>query len=286
MISRKAYAKINLSLDVLGKYPNGYHQVKMVMQTVDLYDELSFEEIDSANGDIVLTSDSEGLELDDNNLIVKAAKLLKDRFPSGKGVKVGLVKNIPIAAGMAGGSTDAAATLHGINELFSLGLSDEELCNLGVTIGADIPYCIMGGTMLAEGIGEKLSKIKSVPELKLVIAKPEKGVSTKFVYENLDVLDNPPHPDTDGMIAAIENSDIEKITSKLGNILECVTIPALPEVATIKQILSDNGAKGVLMSGSGPTVFAIFDDDEKADKAAKILKEDSPAKFVCVTRTV
>ena len=291
MIKRKAYAKINLALDVLGKYPNGYHEVKMVMQTIDLYDVLSFESFDCSTeiqieDRIRLVSDNSGeLSLGTDNLIYKAAAKLVDYFPAGKGVKISLEKNIPVAAGMAGGSTDGAAALHGINELLGLGLSDEQLCDIGVKLGADVPYCIMGGTMLAEGIGEKLTKLADTPELTLVVAKPEMGVSTKYVYEHLDAYDNPPHPDVDGMIQAIEQADKTGIADRLGNILETVTVPACPEVAQIKSILAEQGADGVLMSGSGPTVFSVFSDVEKAQKAVDALKNDSPAKFVCMTKT-
>lgn len=290
MVKRKAYAKINLALDVLGKYPNGYHEVKMVMQTIGLHDVLSFEAFDcdtSASDEdrIILKGETnEELSLGTDNLIFKAALRLMEYFPEGKGVEIRLEKNIPIAAGMAGGSTDCAATLHGINELFEIGLADEQLCEIGVKLGADVPYCIMGGTMLAEGIGEKLSKLPDAPEMTLVIAKPEMGVSTKYVYEHLDAYVNPPHPDVDGMIDALKVGDSAAVAEKLGNILEIVTIPACPEVARIKEILASAGADGVLMSGSGPTVFAIFSDEEKANKAAAILRSDSPAKFVGVTQ--
>lgn len=312
MITRKAYAKINLALDVLGKYPNGYHEVKMVMQTIDLYDVLKFEEFvwDPSELSSVGISELQGkdaleakqdeaeltarikivgvncaeLSLGTDNLIFKAAAKLLTYIPSDKGVRISLEKNIPVAAGMAGGSTDCAATLHGINELFDLKLTDEQLCEIGVKLGADVPYCIMGGTMLAEGIGEKLTKLPDAPELMLVVAKPEMGVSTKFVYEHLDAYVNPPHPDVEGMIKAIEEADKDGVASKLGNILEIVTVPACPEVAMIKDILANNGADGVLMSGSGPTVFSIFSDENKAREAVEILKKDSPAKFVCLTK--
>lgn len=289
MITRKAYAKINLALDVLGKYPNGYHEVKMVMQTINLYDVLRFEEFDcseeaSLEEKIRLIGDGcEELSLGTDNLIFKAAAALESAFPKGKGVVITLEKNIPVAAGMAGGSTDCAATLHGINELFDLRLTDEQLCEKGVKLGADVPYCVVGGTMLAEGIGEKLTKLPDAPELCLVVAKPEMGVSTKYVYEHLDAYDNPPHPDVDGMIKAIEAADKNAVAEKLGNILETVTVPACPEVACIKEILTKQGADGVLMSGSGPTVFSIFFDEAKAAEAVEILRNDSPAKFVCLT---
>lgn len=291
MIKRRAYAKINLALDVLGKYPNGYHEVKMVMQTIDLYDELSFEEFECKENATVeekiklVGKNCEELSLGNDNLIYKAAAKLEPEFPDGKGVIITLQKNIPVAAGMAGGSTDCAATLHGVNELFGLGMSVEQLCDIGVKLGADVPYCVMGGTMLAEGIGEKLSRLPDAPKMTLVVAKPEMGVSTKYVYEHLDAYDNPPHPDVDGMIEAIRNGDSSRVASGLGNILETVTIPACPEVKVIKELLITEGAEGVLMSGSGPTVFAVFADVKKAEKAADVLRTNSPAQFVCVTGT-
>ena len=304
MINKKAYAKINLSLDVKGKLENGYHEVCMIMQTIGLYDELSFDvyriseeernkgfkdgnNTESKGERIGLScrfswGGPEPTEDPKDNLAYKAAELLLPYFPEGTGVDIKIVKNIPMAAGMAGGSTDAAAVLRGINELFNLGLSDEKLCELGVKLGADVPYCILGGTMLAEGIGEKLTRLPAIPKLYLVIAKPQAGVSTKYVYQTLDALENPPHPDvaamqelilTMGETGADEKcaSFAKKLAPLLGNILESVTIPVCPKVAEIKKILLDNGALGSLMSGSGPTVFGIFESEEKANLAAKVL---------------
>ncbi len=290
-IVKEAYAKINLSLDVIGKLENGYHEVCMIMQTIGLRDELSFDVIEVKEGEERIIFDSDITADNKDNLIYKAAALLMPKVDSSKGVKISLTKNIPMAAGMAGGSTDAAATLHGINELFNLQLTDDELCELGVKIGADVPYCIKGGTMLAEGIGEKLSPLRTIGSIDLVIAKPEAGVSTKYVYEHLDALPNPTHPDVKGMKEIIEKGEgniAEKIASKLGNILECVTIPACPEVQKIKDILDTNGSLGSLMSGSGPTVFGVFPDKTSAEKAAKALRETEgcPAKDIFVTTTV
>ena len=295
MITKRAYAKINLSLDVTGKLENGYHQVCMVMQTVDLFDELSFDMTDVGDRipdriQIIIDSEKEITADKKDNLIYKAALQLLPCFPEDKGVKIVLNKNIPMAAGMAGGSTDAAATLRGINELFDLKLSDEKLCDIGVRIGADIPYCIMGGTMLAEGIGEKLTPLPHLKGYNLVIAKPEAGVSTKYVYEHLDALPNPPHPDTASMIELIKKGDPDPagISEYLGNILEEVTIPACPEVQKIKESLMGYGALGALMSGSGPTVFAIFETKEKAETAAELLKNEPgcPAKSIFVTSMI
>lgn len=321
MINKKAYAKINLSLDVKGKLENGYHEVCMIMQTIGLYDELSFDvykidpDTSKASGkkpEDEKTSEEDRIRLscsfvwsdieptDDpkDNLAYKAAKLLLPYFPEDTGVDIKIVKSIPMAAGMAGGSSDAAATLRGINELFNIGLSDEKLCELGVKIGADVPYCILGGTMLAEGIGEKLTRLPAIPKLYLVIAKPQAGVSTKYVYQTLDALTNPPHPDvaamqelilTMGETEADEKcaSFAKKLAPLLGNILESVTIPVCPKVAEIKKILLDNGALGSLMSGSGPTVFGIFESEEKANLAAKVLIDNNAfAKDVFVLTTV
>ena len=295
MITKRAYAKINLSLDVTGKLENGYHQVCMVMQTVDLFDELSFDMTDVRDRipdriQIIIDSENEITADKKDNLIYKAANMLLPYIPEDKGVRISLKKNIPMAAGMAGGSTDAAATLRGINELFDLKLSDEKLCDIGVRIGADVPYCIMGGTMLAEGIGEKLTPLSHLKGYDLVIAKPEAGVSTKYVYEHLDALENPPHPDTASMIELIKKGDPEPagLSQYLGNILEEVTIPACPEVQKIKESLMGYGALGALMSGSGPTVFAIFESREKAKAAAEALKNEPgcPAKSIFVTAMI
>ena len=218
--SIRAYAKINLGLDVIGRLPNGYHQVKMIMQSIDLWDELTFRRIRKG---ISVTSDSSELPLDENNLIYKAAALLLKECNISSGVGIHLKKNIPIAAGMAGGSTDAAAVFHGLNALFALGMDIEDLKRLGVQIGADVPYCIVGGTMLSEGIGEVLTPLPQVPEAFLVIAKPEIAVSTKYVYENLHVETITHHPDIDGVRLAVENSDLGGMCRRMENILETVT---------------------------------------------------------------
>lgn len=297
MIKKRAYAKINLSLDVIGKLENGYHEVCMVMQTVGLFDELSFDITDVNDRipdriQIIIDSEKEITADNKDNLVYKAANMLLPYIPEDKGVRITLKKNIPVAAGMAGGSTDAAATFRGIRELFGLELSDSELCDMGVKIGADIPYCIMGGTMIAEGIGEKLTELPRIKGINLVVAKPEAGVSTKYVYEHLDALENPPHPDTASLITIIKEKKeavtAQDLSAHLGNILEEVTIPACPEIRRIKDSLIKYGALGALMSGSGPTVFAVFESREKAERAAEMLKSESacPAKDIFVTTTV
>ena len=279
-IEKKAYAKINLGLDVLGVLPNGYHEVKMVMQTVGIYDVLTFEKVSEG---IVITTDSGELPTNEDNLIYKAAKFLFDKYQVTEGVRIHLEKHIPIAAGMAGGSTDAAATLKGINELFGLGCELEELKELGVKIGADVPYCVMGGTALAEGIGEKLTALKAAPDCHLLVAKPNINVSTKYVYETLDSLDSYEHPDIDGMVEAIENSDLAGITKRMGNVLQDVTIPAHPIIDTLKKRMKELGAAESMMSGSGPTVFGIFTDEATARSAYEQMVADNVTKQIFLT---
>ena len=262
----KAYAKINLGLDVLRRRPDGYHEVKMIMQTVDLYDDLEFTKL--AEDEIRIFTDKEELPADQGNLI-------KELYQISEGVSVKLTKRIPIAAGMAGGSADAAATIHAMDALFSLGLSLEEKQKIGVKLGADVPYCIMRGTALSEGIGEILTELPAPPQCHLVIAKPQISVSTKAVYGKLRVNELAPeeHPDIDGMMAAIKNGDLDGVIERLGNVLETVTVPDHPEISEIKEIMVENGACGSLMSGSGPTVFGIYKDRELAEKACQALRE-------------
>lgn len=279
----RAYAKINLGLDVIRRLENGYHEVKMIMQTVGIYDELTFERIPSG---IVLTTNHGELPLDENNLIYKAVRLMQENYGVTEGVKVYLQKNIPVAAGMAGGSTDAAATLRAMNTLFDLQTSEEDLRRLGVKIGADVPYCIMGGTALAEGIGEKLTALPKAPDCYLLVAKPDINVSTKYVYEHLDAQEVVEHPDIDGMVEAIRAGNLYGITERMGNVLESVTINAHPIIATIKERMLAYGADNSLMSGSGPTVFGIFTDKGKAEKAYGQIKEEQLAGQVFLTQFV
>ena len=276
MITERAYAKINLSLDVTGRRPNGYHDVRMIMQTVDIYDTLTFEK--AAEG-ISIDVGGSDLPVSEDNLIFKAAKAVMAKCGIGEGVKISLDKHIPIAAGMAGGSSDAAATLRGVNRLFDCGLSEDELRELGVKIGADVPYCIEGGTVLAEGIGEELTKLSSLPELILAVAKPVKGVSTGNIYTALDeIFDSISHPDVDAMLEAMKNCREDcpysfYFLKYLGNVLEYVTIPLCPEINDIKKIFEEGGCAGTLMTGSGPTVFAFFDSDKKASDAIDAIRK-------------
>ncbi len=292
-VTVKGYAKINLGLDVIGKLENGYHLLRSVMQQIDLYDTIELSRLAEAvviknvlpaavtdNGmRITLTSDSDAVPLDQNNLAYKAAKLLLEHDSISEGVNIHIIKKIPVAAGLAGGSTDAAAVLTGMNELFGLGHSKDELQELGVRLGADVPFCIMGGTALAEGIGEKLTPIQTMPEMYIVIAKPLIGVSTKYVYENLR-LEQVTHPDTEQILAAMQGKDLREMTGLLGNVLESVTIEKYPLIRELKDAMLETGAVGSLMSGSGPTVFGIFDTMEKASEAEIQMRRKYPQVFI------
>lgn len=274
-IERKAYAKINLGLDVTGVREDGYHIVKMIMQNVDLYDTLTFEDNDS--GEIVLTASTDKIETDERNLICKVARQLKDKFNVKQGVTMHLVKRIPVAAGMAGGSTDGAATYLALNELWGLNLSKKELCELAVYLGADIPYCIIGGTALAEGIGEELTAISDMPTCHLVIAKPAIDVSTGWVYKELDSREGIKHPDIDGIKAAIEEGNLNKMSALIGNVLEEVTASKYKEVGQLEEILRKEGAVGAFMTGSGPTVFGVFDKKDAAEAGYRAVVESKLA---------
>ena len=279
-ISVKALAKINLGLDVVRRREDGYHEVKMVMQTIHLFDRL---EMKKTAGGITMTTNLSFLPTNENNLVYRAAKLLMDEFQIRDGIDVKLHKHIPVAAGMAGGSTDAAAVLYGMNRMFELGLSQEELMQRGVKIGADVPYCIMRGTALAEGIGEQLTALPPMVKCPVLIAKPQISVSTKFVYENLKLDENTVHPDIDRLVEDIRRKDLAAITSDMGNVLETVTIPNYPVIAEIKEHMMEHGAAGAMMSGSGPTVFGLFDDKEKAVAAYEAMQAYGLAKQVYLT---
>ena len=279
-ISVKALAKINLGLDVVRRREDGYHEVKMVMQTIHLFDRL---EMKKTAGGITMTTNLSFLPTNENNLVYKAAKLLMDEFQVKGGVDIHLEKFIPVAAGMAGGSSDAAAALVGINRLFKLGLSQKELMDRAVNIGADVPYCVMRGTALAEGIGEKLTRITQVPDCFVLIGKPGINVSTKAAYESLQLDKISSHPDIDGMIGDIERGDLLAMTQKMGNVFEPGIIEKYPVIGEIKALMESHGALKAMMSGSGPTVFGIFDDREKMEAAAEVLRESRLAKTVFAT---
>lgn len=277
----RALAKINLALDVIGKREDGYHELKMIMQTIRMYDQLEMN-ISSRPG-IRLKTNLPYLPVNENNLVCKACRLLMDEFDVTDGVDIQLNKVIPVAAGLAGGSSDAAAAMVGANRMFGLGLSMQELMEQAVKIGADVPYCIMRGTALAEGIGEQLTPLSPVPKGYVLIAKPGINVSTKFVYSNLNVRKITRHPDVDGMIAALNQNDFYGMAERLGNVLETVTIPAYPVIQKIKQQMIAQGAVNALMSGSGPAVFGLFDNKAKAEAAYRKLKKSRIIKRVFLT---
>ncbi len=277
----QAFAKINLGLDVLGKRENGYHEVRMIMQTIRMYDQLDMRK--SVEPGIHLTTNKKYIPVDENNLVWRAAKLMMDTCGIMEGVSIHLHKVIPVAAGMAGGSSDAAATLVGMNRLFHCGLSKEKLMELGVQIGADVPYCVLRGTALAEGIGEKLTVLPPMPDCWILIGKPGISVSTKYVYTTLDLNTDTVHPDIDGMKKALEDGNLYGITERMGNVLQDVTIPAYPEVERIKEQMKTLGAVNAMMSGSGPTVFGIFDNEEKAQEACQKLRESGSCQQVFLT---
>ncbi len=279
-MQKKAYAKINPVLDVLRRREDGYHELRMIMQTVNIYDTL--ELVKSESG-IRLTCDTGLLPCDDGNIVYRAARLMQETFSLKEGIEIHLTKKIPMAAGMAGGSADAAATLHGMNELFDLKLTTEKLCELGVKLGADVPYCIMGGTMLAEGIGEKLTALPPMPECRLVVAKPDFDVSTKYVYENLHANSLKEHPDVDGMIAAIRANDLEAVATCMENVLETVTVRKYPQISELKNLMCNMGALNALMSGSGPSVFGLFTDEKAAEDCAAEIRKNGLASQVFVT---
>ena len=275
-------SKVNLGLDVLRRRDDGYHEVRMIMQTLKLCDELYFEE--TQKKEISIVCNSENLECDENNLIYKAARLIMDEAGIDRGLDIRLKKNIPIAAGMAGGSSDAAATLVALNKMFGIDFDIAKLKEIGVKIGADVPYCIEGGTQLSEGIGEKLTRLKDAPQCFVVVAKPHIGVSTKYVYENLHVETIKTHPNIDAMLKGIDAGDLIEISSHMENILENVTEKKYPVIAMLKSKLKSMGALNSLMSGSGPTVFALFDDRDKADKACEAVLDTGEVAFGCVTQ--
>ena len=277
----KAYAKINIALDVVGKREDGYHLLKMIMQTVDLYDVIEITKIDS---DIKLICNKPYVPIDERNLAYKAAKLFKETYNIEDGVSINLIKNIPVSAGMAGGSTDAAGVLKVMNRIFNINASDEELRALGLKLGADVPYCINGGTALCEGIGEKITQLKPFNDKIVVIVKPPFGVSTKEVYKDFDLSKVIFHPRTEDIIRAMENDDIHFVSNNMKNLLENVTLRKHRVILNIKESMRSYDALGTMMSGSGPTVFAFFDDMLKAQICYDEMKKKY--KDVLLSRTI
>lgn len=281
-IQLKARAKINLGLDVVRKREDGYHEVRMIMQMIHLFDKITLRKNNGSG--IQVRTNLPYLPVNEDNLVYRAASLLMDEFEITQGLEIELQKYIPVAAGMAGGSSDAAAVMVGVNRMFRLGLSKKQLMERGVKIGADVPFCIMRGTALAEGIGELLTPLPAMPHCSLVIAKPKVHVSTKFVYGNLRANELKEHPDIDGQVQALRDGNLEQLVAKMGNVLETVTVPAYPVIAQIKQTMEKNGAMGAMMSGSGPTVFGIFEREERAQEVCRLLKKEGTAKQVYLVR--
>ncbi len=274
----EAHGKINLGLDVVRKLENGYHEVRMIMQAVELADFVTLRRLQ--DNKIIIKSEDARIPCDERNLAYKAAKFLKERFVLDGGVEIELEKHIPVAAGMAGGSADCAAVLKGMNELFGLGLTKQQLQKEGVKLGADVPYCIMGGTALSEGIGEILTRLKMPPACILLLAKPDINVSTKYVYENLELESIKRHPDIDGMIRDIESGNLEALCGKMENVLERVTGKKYPIIGEIEDVMKRKGALQAIMSGSGPTVFGIFRRQEEASAAAEDIRAKKLAQEV------
>lgn len=283
-IRLNAMAKINLGLDVTGKRPDGYHELRMVMQMINLYDKIEIIKLETP--EIIVETNLSFLPVNENNIVYKAAQLLMNKFQLTQGVRIVLEKHIPVAAGMAGGSSDAATVLYGMNKLFSLGMTKKQMMEEGVKLGADVPYCVLRTTALSEGIGEILTTLPPMPKCHIVIAKPGISVSTKAVFGKLRVNEIEKHPDIDGIVEAIKAGSLTDIASRLGNTLEEVTIKDYPVIAQIKEEMIAQGALGALMSGSGPTVFGIFDDEKKAKNAYTVLKAGTQARQVFLTKPV
>lgn len=280
-INLKARAKINITIDVLNKREDNYHNIEMIMQTVNLYDKIHIKKISTK--DIILRTNLKWLPTDGRNLVYKAAKVIMDKYSINKGVEIKLDKTIPVCAGLAGGSTDAAATLVGMNRLFDLKINKEELQNMGQTLGADVPYCIMRGTALAQGIGEKLTRLPNMPKCYVVLVKPNVKVQTPWVYQNLNLKNIEKHPHTKDVINSLKEKDIRKIAGGMCNVLELVTEHEYPIISELKNFMINNGALNAMMSGSGPTVFGLFEDYEKAKIAGERLRDKYNIKSIFVT---
>ncbi len=283
-ITLQAFAKVNLGLDVLGIRENGYHDVRMVMQTIDLFDTLKFTVI--PEDDIRLSVSDSRIPCGEENLVYQAVRLMKQEFGVKKGMEIYIDKHIPVSAGMAGGSADCGAALKACNSLFELHLSDEALMDYGKRLGADVPYCLMGGTALAEGIGEQLTRLSPLPDCHILVAKPPMDVSTREVYQAFDKEDYVSHPDIDGMIKALDNENLDGVTARMSNVLENVTLKLHPEIITLKDTVRTAGAKNALMTGSGPTVFGIFEDLVLAEDARDEIADRGLAREIYVVSPV
>ncbi len=281
-VTVKAYAKINLGLDVIRKRHDGYHDVSMIMQTIGLHDTINIRKTDFQS--VTIRSNLYYLPTDRRNLVYKAVELFSSKHPIRNGLNININKRIPVAAGLAGGSADAAATLKGLNKLFQTDLSLEELMKLGVKLGADVPYCLLMGTALSEGIGEILSPLAPIPDCSILLVKPGVSVSTKHVYENLRLDEDIKHPDITAMLGALKDNSIYTLAPLMDNILESITIKEYPIIGEIKEKMKERNALAALMSGSGPTVFGIFDNQHKAEKAYRYFKSSGYGKQIVLTR--
>ena len=277
----RAYAKVNISLDVVGKREDGYHLLRMIMQNIDLYDEIIVEK---NNKDIIIECNKNYVPTDSRNLAYKAAIAFKERYNIAEGVKIKIFKNIPVSAGLAGGSTDAATVLKIMNKLFEVNASDEELMELGLKLGADVPYCIKGGTALCEGIGEIITPLNPFKNKIIVLVKPSFGVSTKEVYKNFNMEKVKKHPETEELIKAMDEDNLRYVAYNMKNLLENVTLKKHKVLIDLKEEMNKYGAINSMMSGSGPTVFAFFDDMLKAQKCFEKMKEKYNEVFL--TRTI
>lgn len=281
-ITVNAYAKINLSLDVIRKRPDGYHDVSMIMQTLGLHDTINIKETKFQS--VTIHSNLYYLPTDSRNLVYKAAQLFNESHPIIGGLNIYINKRIPVAAGLAGGSADAAATLMALNRLYKTGLSLKELMKMGLKLGADVPYCLLMGTALSEGIGEILNPLPPMPDCSILLVKPDISVSTKYVYENLRLTEETMHPNIQAMQETLKENNIYKLVPLMENILESVTIKEHPIIDEIKAKMKNKEALTALMSGSGPTVFGIFDNQHKAEKAYRFFKSSNYGKQVFLTR--
>lgn len=279
-ISRDAHAKINLALDVTGVREDGYHLVRMIMQEIGLHDTLTFTAREDGKGDLTLHVEGADLSAGEDNLICRAARVMIRELGITDSLDIKLKKRIPIAAGLAGGSTDGAAVFLALRDLYAPDMTDERLCRLALPLGADIPYCIMGGTRISEGIGEVLTKLPDLPAWPMILVKPAVGVNTGQVYRALDVLEGYPHPDVDAMIRAIEEKDLKKTAELCSNVLELVTGPMVPQISAVEAFFLKEGALAARMSGSGPSVFALYESGERAAEALEAFRK-SPVSEGC-----
>lgn len=279
-----AYAKINLGLDIIRRKPNGYHEVSMIMQQIDLKDRLDITELKQSGSKIEISSNNKKLPTDSSNIVYAAYKLLSKKYNIKASIGVYIEKNIPISAGLAGGSTDAAALIIGLNKLYDLKMSQGEMMKLALELGADVPFCILGGTALSQGIGEKLTPLKNFKDIPILLANPGISVSTQDTYNNLDLTNIKERPDIKQLISYIENKNTKSLAVEMKNVLETVTTVKHPEITKIKQDMINGGAMGSLMSGSGSTVFGIFDSVESRDRCRDKLRDSVETVIATTTK--